>query len=159
MKRIIPALALILAPAALADTLPQQVGAEAKRLLTQVEAIKTSADARPALKPTPLSDTLTGDLQRFGLSASRLSIEIDQRGGPTDLRCIFRGMAEETDNQIKAASASATNADQSKALGRLSHMLKDAVEIAPAVGNAAPAAPARENAKSLSGSCPVVRKY
>ncbi len=37
------------------------------------------------------------------MSASRLSIEIDKTGGPVDLRCIFRGMAEETDNQLKAA--------------------------------------------------------
>ncbi|HVY89993.1 MAG TPA: hypothetical protein VG942_14080 [Hyphomonadaceae bacterium] len=158
MKRLIPVLALLVSPAAFADTLPQQVGAEAKRLLAQVDGLKTTADARPALKPAPLSDALVADLQRFGLSASRLSIEIDQRGGPTDLRCIFRGMAEETDNQLKAASASATNADQSKALGRLSHMLKDAVDIAPAVGDATPAA-SPANAKSLSGSCPVARKY
>jgi hypothetical protein len=157
MKRLIPALALIFAPAAFADTLAGQVGAEAARLLAQVALAKSAADAKPALLPSPLSSILIGDLQRFGLSASQLSLEIDQRGGPTDLRCIFRGMAEETGNQLNLASAAATNADQAKALERLTHMLKDAIEISPAVGDVTPVK--TSGAKPASGSCPVVRNY
>src|SRR5690349_22800003 len=54
-----------------------------------------------SLMPQSLEPALVGGLQQFGMSASRLSVEIDKRGGPVDLRCIFRGMAEETDNQLK----------------------------------------------------------
>lgn len=117
-----------------ARTRPEQVKSEASRLLVQVNAAQTAAKAKVGLKPAALEPTMVGDLQRLGLAASRLSLEIDQRGGPTGLRCIFRGMAEETDTQLKVASAALTGTTQAAALSRLSHMLKDAVEIASAVG-------------------------
>ncbi len=139
MKRTLAVMALAvgLALPALAQTLPEQVKSEASRLLVEVNSAQTAAKAKVGLKPAPLTPSLVGDLQRFGLATSRLSLEIDQRGGPTDLRCIFRGMAEETDAQLKIASAASTGTTQAAALSRLSHMLKDAVEIAPAVGNGA----------------------
>lgn len=136
MNRVLASLAVAVCCAlpASAQTLPQQVKSEASRLLVQVNAAQAAAKAKVGLKPAALDPTLVGDLQRFGLAASRLSLEIDQRGGPTDLRCIFRGMAEETDAQLKAAAVASTGTAQAAALSRLSHMLKDAVEIAPAVG-------------------------
>lgn len=135
MKRILAVLALaccLAAPAA-ADTLAQQVQAEASRLLAEVRSAETAARARPSAKPAALAPALVADLQRFGLVASRLSVEIDQAGGPADLRCIFRGMAGETDKQLKAAAAAANGTAQAAALSRLGHMLGDAVLIAPAV--------------------------
>lgn len=136
MKRILAAAALALfatAPAR-ADVLADQVKAEAQRLLVQVSAAEGAAKARPGAKPPVVAPALASDLQRFSLATSRLSVEIDQRGGPKDLRCIFRGMAEETGKQLEAATKAMTGADQAKAYARLTHMLKDAVEIAPAVG-------------------------
>jgi hypothetical protein len=153
MKRLILpiAFAVFVALPAWADTLAQQVQAEASRLLAQVSSAEAAAKARPGMKPAPLSPALVGDLQRFGLTTSQLSVEIDHRGGPVDLRCIFRGMAEETDVQLKAAAAAATGGDQAVALGRLTHMLKDAVEIAPAVGGTAPI---KLPATGKPGKCP-----
>lgn len=157
MKRIVPALLLILAPAAFADGLSKQVGAEAARLLTQVNAMRDAAQAKPMLKPAALAPALVADLQRFGLSASRLSLEINQRGGPVDLRCIFRGMAEETDKQLTAASAAANGAEQASALSRLSYMLSDAVEIAPAADAPAQTKTAAKQTSAAVNSCPVIR--
>jgi hypothetical protein len=160
MKRLIAALVLLIAPAAFADGLSKQVGAEAARLLVQVDAARKAANARPALKPAPLAPALVTDLQRFGLSASRLSLEIDARGGPADLRCIFRGMAEETGKQLSAASLATSGAEQAAALSRLSHMLSDAVEIAPAMD--APGAKTKTAAgagPAAANSCPVVRDF
>lgn len=156
MKRLfmLLSLALLAATPAAADTLAVQVGAEAKRLLAQVSSLQTSVTARPGAKPQPIAPALSTDLQRFGLAASRLSSEIDQRGGPADLRCIFRGMAEETSKQLTAANAAATGADQAKALGRLTHMLKDAVEIAPAVGGNATAA---SSSRAAAAQCPAAK--
>ena len=94
--------------------------------------------------------------QRFGLAASRLSVEIDRRGGPTDLRCIFRGMAEETDKQLAAAGGATTGADQAKAYARLTDMLKDAVEIAPAVGGMPPVKAGA--ARASATQCPALRQ-
>jgi len=160
MKRLIPALVLLFAPAAFADGLSKQVGAEAARLLVEVDAARKAASARPPLKPAPLAPALVTDLQRFGLSTSRLSLEIDANGGPADLRCIFRGMAEETGKQLTAASVATTGAQQAAALSRLSHMLSDAVEIAPAAN--APAAQKQTAASAgpaAANSCPVVRDF
>jgi hypothetical protein len=162
MKRFFyPAAAMVLATTvAFADGLPKQVGAEAARLLVQVDAARKAASARPALKPAQLAPVLVTDLQRFGLSASRLSLEIDQRGGPADLRCIFRGMAEETGKQLSAASFAKTGAEQAAALSRLSHMLADAVEIAPAADATVAKTKAAANLKSAAAnSCPVVRDF
>jgi hypothetical protein len=162
MKRFFySAAAMILATtAAFADNLPKQVGAEAARLLVQVDAARKAANARPALTPAPLAPALVADLQRFGLSASRLSLEIGQRGGPADLRCIFRGMAEETGAQLGAVSKATTGAQQAAALSRLSHMLADAAEIALAAD--APVAQKQTAASAglaAVNSCPVVRDF
>lgn len=135
MKRLaLLALALVLAAPAWGENLGRVVQSEAARLRSDVDAAKSRAMKLPALKPKALAPELVLDLQRFGLTATRLSVEIDQRGGPTDLRCIFRGMAEETDMQLKAVAAASTGAMQADALTRLSHMLRDAEEIAPAAG-------------------------
>lgn len=159
MKRFAFSLAIVVVAttAAFADTLPDQVRAEASRLLKQVDGAKAAASVRPGLKPQPLGPDLVGGLQSFGMSASRLSIEIDKTGGPVDLRCIFRGMAEETDNQLKAAAAAETGAQQAVALDRLAHMLKDAVEIAPAVGGSAAQTKTAASTKPAAVECPSVR--
>lgn len=163
MKRFLVsfAVAVFAAMPAAADTLPEQVRSEAARLLVQVDAAVTAAKAKAGLKPTALAPALVGDLQRFAVAASRLSLEIDQRGGPTDLRCIFRGMAEETDVQLKAASAASTGTAQSMALSRLSHMLMDAFTIAPAVGGgSAVQTKTAANVKSAAvGKCDAARDF
>jgi hypothetical protein len=153
MKRFLyPVAALVfITTAAFADTLPEQVRAEAQSLLVEIDRAKAQANSRSSLAPAALPPQLVGGLQRFGMSASRLSTEIDKTGGPTDLRCIFRGMAEETDNQLKAVSAAKTGAEQAAALTRLAHMLRDAVEIAPAVGGKAMAGAAKPPS---IGTCP-----
>ncbi len=153
MKRLLATLAIALsaiAPAH-ADTLADQVKAEAQRLLVQVSAAESTAKARPGAKAPVVAPALVSDLQRFSLAASRLSIEIDQRGGPTDLRCIFRGMAEETGKQLDVAAKATTGGEQAKAYARLTHMLKDAVEIAPAVGGNATAA---SSSRAAAAQCP-----
>ena len=163
MKRFLACLALSLCTAlpAAADTLPEQIRSEASRLLAQVNAAQSVAKTKAGLKPSGLAPALVGDLRRFGLAASRLSLEIDQRGGPTDLRCIFRGMAEETDAQLRLATSATTGTLQATALSRLSHMLKDAVEIAPAVGGGVAAqTKAAANVKSAAAAkCEAVRNF
>jgi hypothetical protein len=166
MKRILVALALAFATAspAAAETLAQQVQAEAGRLLTQVKAAEAAAKAKTSARPTPLAPAFVADLQRFALATSRLSVEIDQRGGPADLRCIFRGMAAEADAQLQAASSATTGTAQAKALSRINHMLSDAVLIAPAVGwpAQAPSAQAKAAANAISAAaqqCQIDRSF
>jgi hypothetical protein len=137
MKHALLALGfLALAAPAQARTseLPGWIAREARRLDAEVAKAQRTAGLLPSLKPPALATGLTPDLERFGLEASRLSVEIDKAAGAVDLRCIFRGMAEETDNQLKALGAAKTGRDQSAALDRLDHMLKDAAQIAPVAG-------------------------
>lgn len=140
---------------ALADTLPDQVRSEAQRLQPMIAAASKTALAKPGAPPKPLDPHVVADLQKLAVNASQLSIRIDAGGGPTDLRCIFRGMAEETDVQLKAAAAAPTNTVQADALARISHMLDDAVLIAPAV-KLSDAPPAKAGAIA---ACPAVRKF
>jgi hypothetical protein len=69
-------------------------------------------------------------------------------------------MAEETGKQLSAASSAATGAAQAAALSRLSHMLSDAVEIAPAVGSTSAKTKTAASAEpAAANSCPVVRDF
>lgn len=153
------ALALMLATPASADTLASQVQAEASRLLIQVKAAESAAKAKPSSKPAPLAPAFVADLQRFALATSRLSVEIDQRGGPADLRCIFRGMAAESDAQLQAASSATTGTPQANALSRINHMLSDAVLIAPAVGGPAQAKAAANAVSAAAQQCQIDRSF
>lgn len=162
MKRLaLAALLLLAAPAAVAETLAGSVQAEASRIRADVDSARSRANLLPALKPKPLAPQLTTDLQRFGLLAANFSAEIDRSGGPVDLRCIFRGMAQETDVQLKAAADARTGAAQADALDRLSHMLRDAAEIAPAAElKPAPGKPQTASVKAAAGAfCPAAKKF
>jgi hypothetical protein len=135
MKRLVAAFLMILAaPAAFADARTEWIVTEARRLDAEVSSAQRAAASRPSFRPAPLPARLVADLERFGVEASRISVEIDRKAGAVDLRCIFRGMAEETGSQLQAASAARTGAEQSAALSRLSHMLDDAATIGPAAG-------------------------
>lgn len=79
-----------------------------------------------------LPSDLRRRLERFGLNALKLSEAIDATGGDTDLRCIFRGMANEVTDQLGALDHALAAEAQSRALGRMLAMLEDAERIAPA---------------------------
>ena len=59
--------------------------------------------------------------------------------------------------QLAAAGGATTGADQAQAYARLTHMLKDAVDIAPAVGGLSPLRAGK--AKASSAQCPATRDF
>lgn len=134
-RLLIAAAALLAAGSAGAQTLSKSVETRAKALLPQVTTVQQSAARRAALPATPLDPALVSGLEQFALDASLLSRDADA-AGVTDLRCIFRGMTEETGVQLEAAGRARTGTEQAAALARLVHMLKDAAEIAPAADGA-----------------------
>jgi hypothetical protein len=139
--RALLAIALFAAvPQAGAETLARTVESRARDLLPAVEAQQAAAARRAALPAVALDKTTVAGLETFALDVSRLSREADAAGA-TDLRCIFRGMAEETAVQLDAAGKARTGTEQTAALNRLAHMLKDAVEIAPAAEGGKPGKP------------------
>ncbi len=141
---------------------PAGIATEAARLNVQVKAAQAEAARRPALKPSPLGAGLVSDLQVFGMSASRIALDISARGGPQDLGCIFRGMAGETDAQLSAIANASTGAQQAAALDRLSRMLRDAEEIAPAAAKAMAAEKAiaaNSGGTAATAICPAVKSF
>lgn len=156
MKRAVLALCLILAPAADAGP-PSGLAETAGALRTGVERqAKAAADA-PARDAQALPADLQRGLETFGLAASRLSLTIDAAGGPADLRCIFRGMAEETGVQLSALKAARREADRLQPLSRLAAMLADAEQIAPAadrLSSASPDASPKAPPKAPAKACP-----
>lgn len=152
--------ALLAAAPAAAETAAARLKTEAQRLLIEVNAARTAAAGRQMARPAALPAALSGDLQRFGMDASRLALDIAARGGPADLGCIFRGMGGETDTQLTAIARAATGTAQASALARLSHMLEDAAAIAPAAQKvlATPKANAADPGESAaSATCPAVK--
>lgn len=141
LKPLLLAAALASAsPVALCETLAQSVETRARALLPVIQTLEDSAANRAALPANALDRGVVSSLEQFALDASRLSREADEAGA-ADLRCIFRGMAEETSVQLDAAARARTGTEQKAPLRRLAHMLKDAVQIAPAVEGSKPSRP------------------
>lgn len=133
MIRTIPA-ALLLAAATMfaahADAgrvqdLAAGIAAEAQ---ARAEAYRT-APAAPAEAPAP-GDPLLSQLSEFALAARALSQEIEDAGGPADLRCIFRGMSGDVEDRIAALDAAETRAEMSRAYGEIARLADQAAQLA-----------------------------
>ncbi|MEM6625527.1 MAG: hypothetical protein AAF719_02385 [Pseudomonadota bacterium] len=123
-----------------------QLGLDASALKLELTGLQSAAETANVLDAVQLDDALSHRLQLFGASASRLSIDAEAHGVADDFACIFRGMAEETDVQMRALKSADASGDQKTPIARLVKMMDDA-EI---VGAAAAHAFARDGSKSLS---------
>ena len=74
-----------------------------------------------------IPDHYESDVARFSLSATRLARWVETEGGPHDLACIFRGMADEAELQLNALEG---DTRPHAALMRLAVMFHDAEGIA-----------------------------
>ena len=124
----------------------------AEDLFLETETEKAEAETR--YDAAPLSPALRVGLQRFGVMSSHLSRDMASYGGATDLACIFRGMAEETDLQLKTLANAETSAARSDALTRLSFMLDDAIHVGEAAARMMETNVPRTDAEEISpGAC------
>ncbi len=87
------------------------------------------APAAPAFAP-PAGDPFLADLQDFALEALALSRAIEERGGPQDLRCIFRGMGRDVADRIEALETAPDRAAQSRAYRAIERLARQAADIA-----------------------------
>lgn len=97
------------------------------------------AASRPAAPAEPLDieDPFYFELEQFSVDALRLSRAVDAAGGPTDLRCIFRGMSADAADRLEALNQSDTSAQQAHVYRAIAGLMRDASEIAPAVDDEA----------------------
>lgn len=119
-----------------------------QRLHVEAQARAQDMARSPAapVDALPVQDSFLTDLNEFALKAHRLSRAIDQSGGPTDLRCIFRGMSEDAEHRALLLSEPGTRADHARIYQEIARLTGQAAEIA-----AAPEA----QAASHGISCPV----
>ena len=151
---LLPALtciALFTASGALASPeLARSWSAQAETLGTE---LKTS--------PPVLPDRLISDLKRFGRISTRLSKSgTEEIPIPKDLGCIFRGMAEETKNQLAALETATSDDERLAAEERLEDMLDDAVSVglaAALVLEGKTPELGETNTKTVSGTCPATK--
>lgn len=116
------------ARAADADDMERLAGAIAQEAAVRAHAL-ARAPAAPAFAP-PAGDPFLADLQDFALEALALSRALEARGGPQDLRCIFRGMGRDVDARIEALETAPDRAAQSRAYRAIEHLARQAVDIA-----------------------------
>lgn len=87
------------------------------------------APAAPAVAP-PAGDPLLADLNDLAVQLLTMSRAIETRGGPEDLRCIFRGMGRDVAVQINALEAAPDRAAQSRVYRAIETLARQAGEIA-----------------------------
>ena len=123
-------LAATLAAPGLADAcrVQQLAGLIAAEAHARAEAYR-SAPAAPAEAPPP-GDRLLTQLTDFALAARALSREIEETGGPQDLRCIFRGMSGDVEDRVATLDAAETRADMSRAYSEIARLAEQAERIA-----------------------------
>lgn len=149
MKRLIACLVLCALPftASASPELARDWGTRASTLYQEtVSMLNSDSD----LSDVP--DSYETEIGRFALTAGRLGSWIDGSGGPSDLGCIFRGMAAEGENQLAALEAAETPQGREQSLKRLATMFSDAEAIgaAAALSNGADTPP---NLHAGVGSC------
>ena len=93
------------------------------------------------------------EIERFAMTASDLALWIDGHNGPSDLGCIFRGMAQEGELQLGALDGAGSPSEARQSLVRLATMFSDAEIIAIAAMHASDhSLPATGTAEA---TCPV----
>lgn len=105
--------------------LSQRLQAEAQ---SRAQAMSRSPSA-PVEALAPQDELLVG-LSEFALVTHRLSRAIDESGGPTDLRCIFRGMSDDAEHRAALLSEPATRADHARIYLEIARLTGQAAEIA-----------------------------
>lgn len=124
----------LLKPAVLAFALLAMPGATAQPSQDLLEAWTVKAadlhQRLSGLQGDTVPDILRLEISRFGRVSGRLANSgTDEQPLPEDLACIFRGMSDETDAQLKRLSMATSPAEIADAKKRLLHMLEDATII------------------------------
>ena len=81
--------------------------------------------------PLPQDDLFLEQLERFAVDAARLSRHVEETGGPGDLRCIFRGMAEDSQRHLEHLLTEQSGSDRARTYQDLAGLMSDARLIAP----------------------------
>jgi hypothetical protein len=125
--------ALLIALTSLQSTPGAEFATLAADLQTEVQARIADAQAHPAQSASQLApgDTLYNGLGELSARAMQLSLSMERRNGPEDLRCIYRGMAQDALDQRQALSNAEIRSDRIHVYTNLAYLLDHAAEIGP----------------------------
>ena len=137
MKPLFACLAMALLPlnAQASTDLARQWGLEASRLSAETSEILYAVDQGQTLD---VSDTYAVDVYRFARTSSDLARWIDTAHGSRELSCLFRTMAEQSEDQLMALESPSDPYEQRESLRRLAATFSDAERIAIAAQRRAP---------------------
>ncbi|MCR9269195.1 MAG: hypothetical protein NXH72_04315 [Hyphomonadaceae bacterium] len=137
MKRLLACLFIAAAPlsAHASSDLARQWGHEASRLSVETTSFIYALDMGETAE---ISDSFALDVYRFGRTSADLAKWIDAANGPNDLGCIFRGMANESEDQLIALDSKHDALQRRESLRRLAAMFADAEMIAIAAQRRSP---------------------
>ncbi len=106
----------------------------AQTLVEAAAEATTMASAHPFAPPEAFD--MAGGFARgiinFSDLAKALSAQLELNNGPRDLRCIYRGMAEDAKKRLSALQHAKNAGAQAVILKDLNALFSDAVEITPA---------------------------
>lgn len=125
--------ALLIALTSLQSNTGAEFAALATDLQTGVQARAATARAYPAQTAPEFTsgDPLHSGLSELSALAMQLSLSMERRNGPEDLRCIYRGMAQDALDQRQALSDAEIRADRLQIYADLAYLLEHAAEIGP----------------------------
>ncbi|WP_300393713.1 hypothetical protein [Henriciella sp.] len=131
MKRLLVAIAAAALPftASASPELVGDWGAKASDLRDETASLIAHIDEAGT---ADIPDSYEIEILRFAAAAQQLGHWVDGNDGPSDLGCIFRGMAEEGEVQLDALSDAETPRTTRQSLVRLATMFSDAEVIAVA---------------------------
>ena len=152
MKRLFVSLAIIAALPVTAAASPELAGDWGIKAADLHEETSGLIAAIDRTGDTAITEDYEIEIARFATAATRLGRWIDGNDGPSDLGCIFRGMAEEGEVQLDALFEAESAGETRDSLVRLAAMFSDAEVIAVAASQSARfETPAL---KSDAASCP-----
>jgi len=128
----LPLLSALLIALTVTQAMPgAEFAAHATQLQTPVQERLETARRLPAQSAPVLAEN---DVVMLGLSelsrkAMRLSLSMETRGGPEDLRCIYRGMAQDALDHQLALAAAELRADRITIYSDIEYLLDHATEM------------------------------
>lgn len=137
LKAALAALLLFSLPsAAIADELFdafKAFSAQAQTLAKHAQRASKTARAKPFAPPTGF--TMAGELAHgiadFSDMAADLSKRLDVANGPTDLACIYRGMAADALSRLQALQSAENAGAQAAILNEMQALFEDAIVVTP----------------------------
>lgn len=107
--------------------------AQAQDLVAESQNFAKAATTHPFAPPRPVSadSAFARKVRAFSTASAALSVQIDKRGGPRDLRCIYRGMAADAPKRLAAAQAARNAGAQAQIFTTMAALFSDAIEVTP----------------------------